>query len=188
MNASNQVQIRKLSDSIVNGTTPVIFGEWPSDYGNICQNALDLKRAHQYDDSLAAYIYVIRASGKMMTEVGRSMAKTLCAMNDFVDSILFFYFSANAKWEATVCAPAELYGINPEFAKSLEQSMPTAAAANFFDIRSCIKQAANGNVDPLIDLAKGMSGNEATYRLIKNRYEIINESQEIVQCLTSLFE
>ena len=59
-------------------------------------------------------------------------------------------------------------------------SMPTSSAADFYELRDCMVEAAKGNLMPLFKRTKEVSGND-NYRNVKTNFEIIQECRNFCE-------
>ena len=183
MNRETDSQIAWLFNGIGSRKIKVEFGTWPDAYDGATGTALSLKRQHCYDESMLYYMSVVKNLGYLPTELGRSMAKVLTAMQEYYAALIMFYICAGARWTAPVKAPAYLYTSSPDLAKSLETEMPTSSAANFYDLRDALKEAARGKLSEAKKLSASMSGSEASWKNSKSDNDIIKSARAVLDLL-----
>ena len=159
-------------NKIENKQLEVVFGKVPNYALDLVKKGRDYKRAGRYDEAFEAYIQAISICDCLYTELGRMFCKTLCSMNEYYYAMYLLFVCAAAKWEESTIPKTgdKLFDemIEKRFGST---SMSTACANDFFELRDCVVKAANGDLKPLFERTKEVSGNP-NYRNVKTDYEI----------------
>ena len=92
-------------------------------------------------------------------------------MNEYDSAMWLIFVCAAAKWETSMNVPKTGNKLLDEMNEKRFGSMPTACAHDAFELRDCVVKAANGNLKPLFERTKAVSGNP-NYRNVKTDYEI----------------
>ena len=167
--------IIRLFDKIMKKEIDIVYGSLPNYIYTYVDNGRDYKRIAKYDEAVEMYIQAISTCGCLYTEVGRMFAKTLCAMNEYLHALIILHACASVKWEDQLSfnktgnsvldeAMQNYYGGKP---------MPTACATDFYILRDGIVDASKGNLKPLKERTKEVSGNP-NYSFEKSDKEIID--------------
>lgn len=158
----------------------IVFDGVPNYVADLVEKGRDYKRIGQYEEAFEAYVQAISICGCIYTEVGRMFAKTLCAMNDYDAAFWLLLVCANAKWETSMNVPKTGNKYFDEMNEKRFSNMPTACAADFYELRDCVKQAAQGDLKPLFERTKAVSGNQ-NYKNVKSDYEIVQMCLHLCQ-------
>ena len=175
----NQKNVSALLKYFSKDSHEIQYSGVPTACESTITHAAVLKRRGLYDESLNEYFSVIN-KGYFTTEIGRMMAKTLCAMNEYQIALIILYECAKSKWEDSV-------GVNPMYSAifgnamdKFKHTLPTASANDFYLLRDAIIEAKNGNLSPLYERTKEVSG-QIDYRNEKSNTQIIAECKRICQ-------
>lgn len=178
----NEKKMLRLFEKLNIGSIKAVYAEVPYQHQETIVMAANLKRVQKYDEALSLYLHVINDFGQLTTETGRMMAKTLCSMNEYLAAFSLLLYCANAKWKDFVEVPKTLYSTNSPLVEMLEQPLPTASAADFYLLIDCVKYATNGDLKPLYERTKAVSG-QPNYKNEKSDDEIIQQAKNIAKQL-----
>lgn len=133
--------------------------DWPQSITPTLNYATDLKRNGNYEESLSTYLYCINECGFLSTEVARCMAKILCAMNDYYEALLVLITCINA-----------------------ENSNPRPSECDTVLLRDCLIAARNGNIKPLLNRTRSVSGNPY-YTMVKPNAKLLESIDKAIHLL-----
>ena len=174
MNKENDFKMAQLLDGLTDKTICVYYGKIPEECN--VRSAVQLKREGRYEESLTIYLDIILNKGYMLTELGRAMSKTLCAMNEYSCAFLILFSCATVKW-------ADKIGFNPLFAtmgmtKDSMPTIPTPCAEDLFDLTDCLKSVLKGDFAPLRKRTIEWSGNQ-NYTPIQPIEHVFQQAQNL---------
>jgi hypothetical protein len=177
MNQSNTILICSLLDILHENKNAVVYDEIPAPCHNIIYEATQLKRQKQYDAAIAKYFEAIKL-GYFTTEIGRVMCKTLCAMNEYQIAFLLLFSCANVKWRDTIRINPMYGAAGQDLLQKMGRELPTACANDFYLLRDAIHQGAKGDLKPLFERTKEVSG-QKNYQNVKTNNQILLECKAI---------
>lgn len=176
MNQTTFNHLTQFIHDLAHGNLNIVYDKWPDGYDEYLNQALNQKRAGNYDASLDCYFSVVRQYGLLTTELGRSISKVFTCMQEYNLSLAILYKCASVKWTDITKPPIEVYKIDPVAAKKMEKELPTACAHDLYELIDALRFAAVGICEPIIELSKSKSGNEYAFQNSKTRAEITKEA------------
>lgn len=171
MNELNQAKMAQVFDGIANNSIYIYYGKIPEECD--VRPAVALKREGRYEESLSYYLDIILKTKYILTELGRSMAKTLCAMNEYTPAFLMLLSCAKVKWEDKVLNP--LYAAMGISQASMP-TLPTACAEDLYELTDYLKKVLKGNYNPLLQRTAEWSGNR-NYVQIQSHEYVLQQAQ-----------
>ena len=152
MTIENMRKTERLYDYLPDHISSIEYGGVPDVCGGLIDNAAILKRNKEYDESLSLYFDVI-SRGYLTTEILRMMAKTYCAMNEYLAAFVLL-----------LTCERVVHGYAPDF----------------YILKDAIVCAKNGDTIPLFERTKEVSG-QRNYQNEKSNSEIISECKLICE-------
>lgn len=159
MNKQNENKLNNLLNKVWNKKFKVIFMDWPPSITPALNYATELKRNGEYEEALSTYLYCINECGFLATEVARCMAKILCAMNDYYEALLVLI----------TCIQTET-------------CTPRPSESDTVLLRDCIVTAQAGNINPLFNRTKIISGNPC-YTMVKSNAKLLQALDKAIVLL-----
>jgi len=157
-----------LYKKITDKTLSIVAGTVPNYVNSYVDKGRDYKRIEMYDEAVEMYMLAISTCGCIYTEVGRMFCKTICAMNEYTLAFVILF----------ECAKVDI-----DYAKKInypEGNMPSVI--DFCLLRDCVVSASKGNLKPLFNRTKEVSGNQ-NYKFVRNESEIKSDCDKLCKLM-----